>query len=171
MKNLILLFLILSNVKASSLEPVPYVSPQKFSGLWYEIARTYNSYQKKCVASSVEYVLEDENEYKVYNRCFDTVIGGDLIEYKGSAEPSEGKNMSKIDMTYFWIFTKEYGVYYIDDDYASALVADKDFEQVWIMSRTPFMEKMTLQRIENLLAQKIDLKKLIYTPQDKEAIL
>lgn len=168
MKNLILLFLILANVKAYSLEPVSYVSPQKFSGLWYEIARTYNFYQKSCVASSVEYVLEDENEYKVYNRCFDTVIGGDLIEYKGSAEPSEGKTMSKMDMTYFWIFTKEYGVYYIDDDYTSALVADKDFEQVWIMSRKPFMKKETRDKIEKIVAQKIDLKNLIYTPQDKE---
>ncbi len=168
MKNLILLFLLIVNVKAYALEPVSYVSPKKFSGLWYEIARTYNAYQKKCVASSVEYVLEDENEYKVYNRCFDTVIGGDLIEYKGSAEPAQGQNMSKIDMTYFWIFTKEYGVYYIDDEYRSALVADKDFEQVWIMSRTPMMKKERLQKIENLLAEKIDLKKLIYTPQDKQ---
>lgn len=168
MKKLLLLLLILVNVKAYSLEGVEYVSPQKFSGLWYEIARTYNSYQKDCVASSVEYVLEEQNEYKVFNRCFDTVIGGDLIEFKGSAEPTEGITMSKIDMTYFWIFTKEYGVYYLEDDYSSALVADENFEQVWIMSRKPFMQKETLQQIEKILASQMDLKELIYTPQDKE---
>lgn len=168
MKNLLLLLLILANAKAYSLERVEYVSPQKFSGLWYEIARTYNSYQKDCVASSVEYVLEEENEYKVFNRCFDTVIGGDLIEFKGSAEPTQGSTMSKIDMTYFWIFTKEYGVYYLEDDYSSALVADENFEQVWIMSRKPFMQKETLQKIEKILASQTDLKELIYTPQDKE---
>lgn len=60
---------------SAQLEVVPYVSVQKFSGLWYEIARTYNSYQDKCVASSVEYVLDENNEYEVHNRCFDTVIG------------------------------------------------------------------------------------------------
>jgi apolipoprotein D and lipocalin family protein len=76
--------------------------------------------------------------------------------------------MSSIDMTYFWIFTKEYGVYYLDDDYSSALVADKNFEQVWIMSRTPFMKDNTLEKIENIIANQINLKKLIYTPQDKE---
>ncbi|MFT5661612.1 MAG: apolipoprotein D and lipocalin family protein [Sulfurimonas sp.] len=168
MKYLLLLLLILFNVKASSLETVKYVSPQKFSGLWYEIARTYNSFQDKCVASSVEYVLECENEYKVYNRCFDTKIGGELIEFSGSAEPTDGNTMSKIDMTYFWIFTKEYGVYYLEDDYTSALVADEKFEDVWIMSREPFLQEATLKKIEKILASKIDLKTLIYTLQDKE---
>jgi len=168
MKNLLLTLLLVAATQAFSLEKVSYVSPVKFSGLWYEIARTYNSYQKNCVASSVEYVLEDENEYSVYNRCFDTVIGGDLIEYEGKAEPTEGESMSSIDMTYFWIFTKEYGVYYLANDYSSALVADEDFEQVWIMSRTPFMDEKTKAKIEKIIAQEIPLSKLIFTPQDKQ---
>ncbi|MBT5934040.1 lipocalin family protein [Sulfurimonas sp.] len=168
MKILLSILLILLYLQASSLNRVEYVNPERFSGLWYEVARTYNSYQDRCVASSVEYTLVDKNEYKVFNRCFDTTIGGELIEFSGSAEPTEGETMSSIDMTYFWIFTKEYGVYYLDDDYSSALVADKNFEQVWIMSRTPFMKDNTLEKIENIIANQINLKKLIYTPQDKE---
>jgi apolipoprotein D and lipocalin family protein len=168
MKNLLLICLIFITVKASSISPVAYASVEKFSGLWYEIARSYNSYQESCVASSVEYVLEDDNEYKVFNRCFKDKIGGELIEYKGTARPSIGDNISKLKMTYFWIFTKEYAIYYIDDNYTSALVADKDFEQIWIMSRTPFMQKNRLQKIEKMLATQIDLSTLIYTPQDKK---
>ena len=168
MKQLLLFLLLVLCVNASTLQRVSYVSPQKFSGLWYEIARTYNSYQEDCVASSVEYVLETENEYRVYNRCFDTTIGGELIEFSGTATPSQGRTMSRISMTYFWIFTKEYGVYYLEDDYTSALVADENFEQVWIMSREPFMKETTLKKIEELLASQINLKRLIYTPQDKK---
>lgn len=37
---------------------LPSVNPKQFSGLWYEIARTYNEYEKKCVASTVEYTLK-----------------------------------------------------------------------------------------------------------------
>lgn len=168
MKNLLVLLVILFSSSAFSLEKVAYVSPQKFSGLWYEIARTYNSFQDKCVASSVEYVLDGENEYKVFNRCFDTTIGGELIEYSGTAKPTEGDSMSALSMTYFWIFTKEYGVYYLEDDYRYALVSDEDFEQLWIMSREPSMDDDILDKIESLIASKIDLKRLIYTPQDKE---
>lgn len=168
MKNLLCICLLFITVNASSISPVAYASVEKFSGLWYEIARTHNSYQEKCVASTVEYVLQEENEYKVFNRCFEEQIGGELIEYKGTAKPSTGDNISKLEMTYFWIFTKEYAIYYIDSDYTSALVADKDFEQVWIMSRTPFMEQNRLQKIEKMLASQIDLSDLIYTPQDEK---
>lgn len=164
----LLLLLILFNSYASSLETVKYVSPQKFSGLWYEIARTYNFLQDKCVASSVEYILQDKNGYKVYNRCFDTTIGGKLIKFSGTAEAFNENNMSKINMTYFWFFSKEYGVYYLEDDYTSALVADENFEDVWIISRKPFMSTKMLQKIEKLLETQIDLQTLIYTPQDKD---
>ena len=167
MKNLILIFLFAYSLWASELKVVPYVSPQKFSGLWYEIARTYNSYQDKCVASSVEYILDEENEYEVHNRCFDTTIGGELIEYEGSAESGDDNdNMSKIDMTYFWIFTKRYEIYYLEEDYSSAVVADTELDQLWIMSRTPKIQEQKLQKILALLENKMDLKRLIYTPQD-----
>jgi len=36
---------------------------KKFSGLWYEIARVENSFQTSCVASSIEYKLQQDNSY------------------------------------------------------------------------------------------------------------
>jgi len=167
MKYLTLLLLCVFTLSAEILKPVPYVSPKNFSGLWYEIARTYNSYQEKCVGSSVEYKLVEPLEYKVFNRCFDTKIGGDLIEYSGWAEPAQGESMSSIDMTYFWVFTKNYNVYYLQDDYSYAVVADKDFEQVWIMSREPKMPKGKLNEIVSYLSKAMDTTKFIYTPQDE----
>ncbi len=168
MKYLILTLIIVSSINAQGLKRVSFVSPAKFSGLWYEIARTYNSYQDKCVASSVEYRLVEALEYEVFNRCFDTVIGGDLIEFSGTAEPKEGESMSSIDMTYFWIFTKNYNVYYLESDYSYAVVADEEFKQVWIMSREPFMPKEKLTQIESYLSQAMEIKDFIYTPQDKK---
>lgn len=168
MKYLLLIFLSIVTLHADILKPVSFVSPSKFSGLWYEIARTYNSYQDKCVASTVEYQLVKPLEYKVFNRCFESVIGGELIEYNGTAEPTEGKSMSSIDMTYFWFFTKNYHVYYLDENYNYAVVADKFFEQVWIMSRTPFMPAEKLDAIKKDLGYSINLDTLIYTPQDEK---
>ena len=169
MKNLLLLTLLTSFIYASPLQVLPFVSAQKFSGLWYEIARTYNSFQDKCVGSSVEYILNEQNEYEVYNRCFDTKIGGKLIEFNGSAEGvQEKENVAKLDMTYFWIFTKRYEIYYLEEDYSAALVADKELDQLWIMSRTPRIDEKKLQNILALLEGKMDLQRLIYTPQDTQ---
>ncbi len=171
MKNLFLTLLCVSYLFAleqkNVLQAVPYVDVQKFSGLWYEIARTYNDYQERCVASSVEYILKNQKEYEIHNRCFDTHIGGRLIEYKGSAESSnDDTNMSKIDMTYFWIFTKRYEVFFLEEDYSSAVVADRKLEQLWILSRSPTIDENALQKIHAVLENVMDLKRLIYTSQD-----
>lgn len=167
MKKL-LLILISSFLYAKSPMPVPNVDIERFSGLWYEVARTYNSYQENCVASSVEYVLQEKKEYKVFNRCFEHEVGGDLIEYRGTATPADGTSMSAIEMTYFYIFTKEYLVIHIDKEYSAAVVADRDMEQVWIMSRKPKMPQSVLNNILAKLDPTMDLERLIYTPQDEK---
>lgn len=148
--------------------PVPHVDPKSFSGLWYEIARTYNEYEKNCVAATVEYDLQDDNTYKIYNRCFEHVIGGDLIEYSGIAKPKNGHSMSKIDMTYYYIFTTEYRVIHLEKDYSAAVVADKEMDQVWVMSRKPELTEKKLNYILAKLEKNMDLERLIFTPQDKK---
>lgn len=168
MKCLLLLIFIVLSLQAATLTPVAYVSPLKFSGLWYEIARTFNSFQEKCVGSSVEYVLKKSNTYDVYNRCFESQIGAKLIEYEGSAQPAKGENMSSIDMTYFWFFTKNYKVVYLEEDYTHAVIADDAFKEVWIMSRTPYISTEKLQEIQEYLKSEMNLEGLIYTQQSKE---
>ena len=164
----LLLLLISTLLFANAPTPVPHVDPERFSGLWYEVARTYNDHEKECVAATVEYDLQDNNKYKVVNRCFKNVIGGDLIEYNGSAKPADGRSMSKIDMTYYYIFTERYRVIHLEKDYSAAVVADKDMEQVWVMSRKPKLAKPKLNQILAKLEQNMDLNRLIFTPQDQK---
>lgn len=163
------LFILLSTLLFSNAPiPVEHVDAKEFRGLWYEVARTYNRYEKDCVAATVEYNLQQNNTYKVYNRCFENVIGGDLIEYKGTAKSSNGLSMSQIDMTYFYIFTQEYRVIHLEEDYSGAIVCDTQMDKVWILSREPYMPKNKLKKILAKLEKNMDLSRLIYTPQDKE---
>lgn len=141
---------------------------EKFSGLWYEVARTYNNFEENCVAATVEYTMTDDLEYKVHNRCFDTKIGANLIEYNGTAKIISKNNTSYISKTYFWIFTNTYKIIYLDDDYSSAVMVSDDMKNVWVMNREPLMNKIKLNEIVSLLSQYIDTSKLIYTPQDSK---
>lgn len=161
-------FLMAAGLFATAPAPVAHVDPERFSGLWYEIARTDNPYERECVAATVEYTLESAREYDVRNRCFRAEIGGELIEYNGSAEAAAGDSMSRIDMTYFWIFTREYRVIFLTDDYQSAVVTDAKMEQLWIMHREPFMPQPRLGEILSLLETRMDLNRLIFTPQDPQ---
>ena len=164
------IFILLSTLVFSNTPPTPvsYVDINKFNGLWYELARTYNDYEKNCVAATVEYDLQEDNTYKIYNRCFEHVVGGDLIEYKGTAKPTTGNSMSKIDMTYYFFFTSRYRVIHLEKDYSAAVVADEDMKQVWIMSRKPSLSKSKFDKILTKLEKNMDLKRLIYTPQDEK---
>lgn len=168
MKILLLTLFLSIVVWADNLTPLKYVDDKKFSGLWYEIARTANSFQEKCVASSVEYQYVEPLNYKVFNRCFENEIGGELTEYEGTVQSTDGKSMASMKMTYFWIFTENYQVYYLDEAYQYAVVADEKFEQVWIMSRKPTMPKNVLNKIKEKLSTAMDIQKLLYTPQDKK---
>lgn len=166
--RLALLLLLCIPLFASAPAPVPHVDPARFSGLWYEIARTYNSFEENCVAASIEYKLVSEDSYKVFNRCFEHEVGGDLIEYSGVAEPAAGNSMSRIDMTYYWIFTREYRVVFLAPDYSLAVVCDAAMEQVWIMYRKPEIAQEKLDTILALLDDHMDLERLIWTPQDPQ---
>ncbi len=37
--------------------------------------------------------------------------------------------MSQIDMTYFWIFTKQYRIIYLEKDYTSAIMVDSEMKK------------------------------------------
>lgn len=158
MRNLFLLFICSLSLHASA------PTPKEFSGLWYEIARTPNDYEKNCVAASVEYTLTSTDKYEVTNRCFDTKIGGDLIIYNGIGKTLLPGSAAKLRLTYFWVFSRDYHLYHYDNDYA--VMASDDFENVWIMSRTPHLSKEKLSVALKKLASAMDTKRLIYTPQD-----
>ena len=164
MKYFFILFFTTTLFSNNSLENQDF-NIKKFSGLWYEIARMENSYQESCVASSVEYVLQKNNTYNVFNRCFENSLDGKLIEYNGSAKKISNNNISKLKMRYFIFFTKEYNVIYINN-YKTAVVANDDFSSLWIMSRTPFINNEELENILNNLKNKMNTSKLIFTKLD-----
>jgi apolipoprotein D and lipocalin family protein len=163
-----LIVLISSLLFSKTPPPVPHVDIKQFSGLWYEIARTYNHYEKDCVAATVEYALQKDNTYNIYNRCFEHIIGGELIEYKGTAKAADNNSMSKIDMTYYYIFTQEYRVIHLEEDYSAAVVVDDEMDKLWIMSRKPQMNEKKLKTILAKLEKSMNLDRLIYTPQDQQ---
>lgn len=142
------------------------VTPKEFSGLWYEIARTYNDFEKNCVAATVEYRLVKKDRFDVTNRCFDSKIGGELIVYNGTAQPIIPNSASKLKLTYFWVFSREYHLIHWDDAYA--VMASPDYANLWIMSRTPTIPKSKLDPILKKLSALMDTRTLIYTPQDKQ---
>jgi len=156
LKILLFIFLFISfSFSKDSIDKV------KFSGLWYEIARVENKFQTSCVASSVEYVLEDDGTYNVFNRCFENELDGKLIEYNGFAKLEN----NELFMRYFLVFRTSYKIEYLND-YQTAVVVNDDYSNLWIMSRTPNIDKNELEKILKDLKNKMDISKLVFTKLD-----
>ncbi|MFY9088650.1 lipocalin family protein [Arcobacter aquimarinus] len=154
-------FLFLSIFFSSSIFANTSIDIKKFSGLWYEVARIENSFQTSCVASSVEYKLQENNTYDVHNRCFENELNGKLIEYNGFAKLEN----NQLFMRYFFVFRTSYKIEYLND-YKTAVISNDDYSNLWIMSRTPNIEKNELEKILNDLKNKMDISKLVFTKLD-----
>ncbi len=156
MKYIFLIIFFISSLFANT-----SVDIKKFSGLWYEIARVENSFQTSCVASSVEYKLQEDNTYDVYNRCFENDLDGKLIEYNGSAKLEN----NQLFMRYFLVFRTSYHIKYLNN-YQTAVVSNDDYSNLWIMSRVPNIDKNELKKILDDLKTKMDISKLTFTKLD-----
>ena len=72
---------------------------------------------------------------------------------------------NQLYMRYFFIFRSSYKIDYIND-YKTAVVANSDYSNLWIMSRAPSINKDELDNILKDLENKMDISKLTFTKID-----
>jgi apolipoprotein D and lipocalin family protein len=168
MKNFVPLFLIviqLTITSCSMSQNPPTVTDsvdlQKYCGKWYEIASYPMSFQKDCFCVTAEYTLTDKGYVKVFNSCRKGSINGKVKSITGKAFPVEGTKNVKLKVQFFWPFKADYWVIDKAEDYSWAVVSGPSCKYLWILSRTPDMQKETWQYItDRLVKNGFDLSKL-----------
>jgi apolipoprotein D and lipocalin family protein len=165
---LLIIFLIsLLNVMAQeNKQPVTVdsVNLQKYTGLWYEIAKIPNSFQKQCVANTTaQYSLNDDGTIKVINSCQED--DGEMDSAEGLAKVVNARTNSKLEVSFvsilgFHLFWGDYWIIGLDDDYSYAVVGTPNRKYGWILSRTKQMAD------EKLSAAYDILKRNGYNPKD-----
>ena len=133
---------------------VPGVDFQKYAGLWYEIARLPNSFQKKCVGEvTANYTLRQDGKIEVLNRC--RVAGGKFIQAEGLARlagKDSPNSMLKVRFApaFLSLLPQVWGDYQIialAPDYTYAVVGSPSREYLWILSRSPQMDSARYARL------------------------
>ncbi len=120
------------------LETVKEVELQKYLGTWYEIARYEHYFEKGCRDVSATYTLKQDGDIKVINRC--TKEDGEKKEAVGVAYAVD-ESQSKLKVSFFRPFYGNYWIIMLDTDYRYAVVGDPSRQYLWILSRTPKLEK------------------------------
>ncbi len=143
---------------------VDSVNLQKYTGMWYEIARIPNSFQKKCARNTTAtYLLRSDGKIDVVNRCVEE--DGSISESKGIAKVSDIKTNSKLEVSFVRIlginlFWGDYWIIGLDKDYRYAIVGTPSRKYGWILSRTPKLSSEDMDTIFGIL------KKQGYNPND-----
>ena len=111
---------------------VDRVDLMRYAGLWYEVARIPNRFQKQCARNvTAEYVLREDGRIDVINRCLRD--DGRVDEAKGLARIDDPASNARLKVSFFSIlgWRPVWGDYWIlglGDAYEYAVVGSPGSE-------------------------------------------
>jgi len=133
-------------VGAPPLQTVQHVDVERYMGTWYEIARTPNPFQEGCTGTTATYELEADGDVKVYNRCYQGTLDGEVDDATGHAYVADTSTNAKFRVTFFWPFYGDYWIVALDEqDYQWVVVSEPDRDYVWLLARSPQIDDALYQ--------------------------
>jgi apolipoprotein D and lipocalin family protein len=127
------------------------VNLKRYVGVWYEIAKIPNRFQKQCVrGTTAEYKLREDGRISVVNQCFKK--DGSLDDAKGVAKVLDTNSNAKLKVSFvsflgwrpFW---GDYWVIGLDESYEWSIIGTPDRKYGWVLARTPTLDENTMEEI------------------------
>lgn len=153
-----------SQEKINEPKVVKYVDLNKYAGLWYEIAKIPNRFQKHCKrGTTAQYKLLENGKIEVINSCIDE--DGERDASEGIAKVVDASSNAKLEVSFVSIlginlFWGDYWIIGLDIDYEYAVVGTPTRKYGWILSRTPKLSEEKLnEAFEKLKSQGYDTEK------------
>jgi apolipoprotein D and lipocalin family protein len=171
MKKITLLLLanmiIITTFSQKSPSVVSSVDLTRYQGTWYEIARLPNFFEKKLKCITAKYTLRDDGKITVLNK-------GNYITDPHKPSSSEGiawvpdKNSpAKLKVQFFWPFSGDYWIMYLDQDYRFVLVGDPGHKYLWILCREKKLDEVTYKMLlQKAVDNGYDLTSIIKVEHD-----
>lgn len=149
------------------LTTVDNVNIQKYSGLWYEIARLPNSFEKGMECVTAIYTLKENEKIHVLNKGYTINGNGKYSTAKGKAWMPDNNYPGRLKVSFFWPFAGNYYIIKLDDNYQHALVGDPSRKYLWILSRTKQMDEKIIDELMSIAEESgFQTKNVIMVNQD-----
>jgi len=157
----------LSSKPTQNLSTVEKVDIKKYVGLWYEIARLPNSFEKGLNCVTATYTLKKNDKIEVLNQGYSTKDKGKLNTTKGTAWVPNSEYPGRLKVSFFWPFSGNYYIISLDEEYNYALVGDPSRKYLWILARTKNLDDTVYSDLlEIAKINGFDIDKLIKVNQD-----
>jgi apolipoprotein D and lipocalin family protein len=145
---------------------VEHVDLEHYMGLWYEVARFEQKFQKGCVGVTAQYALLDGGKVEVVNTCLEETLQGEKRQARGKAYVADTETNAKLRVSFFWPFYGDYWIFRLGDNYEYAVVGSPDRDSLWFLSRSPRMDEELFKKLYAEMAREgFDMKRLQKTPQ------
>lgn len=107
---------------------------ERYLGNWFEIARLDIKQERNLSNTTANYALNGDGSIAVVNRGYDTVKN-EWKEAKAKAKFRGARDEAALKVSFFGPFYSGYNVIAIDPDYRYAMVAGKNLDYLWLLSR------------------------------------
>tara|TARA_Y100000992_G_scaffold30888_1_gene17313 strand:- start:1098 stop:1661 length:564 start_codon:yes stop_codon:yes gene_type:complete len=161
--QIILLFSILSGCisKPETVLPVTNFSLDSYLGVWHEIARIDNRFERGLTDVTATYTRRNDGGMEVLNRGYDSE-SNQWKEATGKAYFLDDQSIGHLKVSFFGPFYSSYLIFeYSEGGYA--YVTGNSYEYLWLLSRTKVVSKTVIdQFISKANSLGFDTSKLIY---------
>lgn len=135
---------------------------KKYIGKWFEIARIRNEFEPNMKKVTAQYNLNEDGSIQVINSGY---INDELKEILGTAKTTNESDLLLV--SFFPPIYSPYKIIFVDGEYQYALVGGGSTNYLWILSRTPNLDKEILDKLISIAKeQKYDINKIVLTEQD-----
>lgn len=149
-------------------KPVADFDANRYLGTWYEIARFDYRFEKDLDNVAARYSLLENGDIKVFNSGYD-YVKNEWKSSTGSARFRGDKNTAALKVTFFKPFYSGYNVIALDNDYRYALVAGKNLDYLWLLSKEKTMpEEIKKQYLKKAEEIGYDISGLVWVKHDKD---
>lgn len=138
----------------------------RYLGKWYEIARMDFRFERNLKNVTATYSVKSDGTIKVDNQGYD-YIAKEWKQAIGKAKFAGNPGEARLKVSFFGPFYSGYNVIALDDQYKYALVAGKNLDYLWILSREKTLPediKQSYLKIAKDLGY--DTSSLIWTEHD-----
>jgi apolipoprotein D and lipocalin family protein len=166
---ILLLPILFSNTAQSQKVPsvVSEVDLNRYKGMWYEIARLPNFFERKLKCTSATYTLRDDGKITVLNKGNYLTDPQKSTSSKGVAWIPDKNSPAKLKVQFFWPFSGDYWIMALDKEYRYVLVGDPAHKYLWILAREKKMDEQTYNMLLSKAVENgYDVKSIIRVEQD-----
>lgn len=144
----IILTMIFSSVQSQK-QPsvVSLVDLNSYKGLWYEIARLPNFFERKLKCTSATYTLRSDGRITVLNKGNYIDNPQKTSSIKGVAWVPDKNSPGKLKVQFFWPFSGNYWIMDLDKEYKWVLVGDPSLKYLWILAREKKLDETIYQML------------------------